>query len=102
MIKHTKGEWYFCENGHVRAVDTDYVICTPGDGGHIDDSIVLISPAEQEANGHRIASIPKMLAALRATADYLKVCDPDCIPLDLKNEVEKAIGETEGHNGDRG
>lgn len=53
--KHTGGKWY-TTGMNVRQDSSDYVICNIDDGGHCDDSIILISPLEQEANAERIVA----------------------------------------------
>ncbi len=96
MTKHTKGEWYVCENGHVREVDTDYVICTPGDGGHIDDDIILIPPTEQEANAQFIVKAvnahEELVEACTEALNMVKNCSGNW-PMGVTEKLGKALAK---------
>lgn len=70
-MKHTKGPWYVTGK-NVRQESSDIVICNIDDGGHCDDSVILISSQEQEVNAHLIASAPELLEAVKELYQNLK------------------------------
>jgi len=98
--KYTPKAWYVCENGHVREVSNDAVICTPSNGGHTNPDIIIFDEDRRAQHARLIASAPDMLDALEAINEWGDLTGikqnylERGFPAKVKAAIKAAKGET--------